>query len=98
MYKEEVSIDSRIHSRIIGTRGRNILKIMDDYKVDIRFPRSSDPDPNLVVIQGAEDDVLDAKDVLLNMEEEYVSIKLCSVINNITFVNFLEIDNLLDKP
>ncbi|KFM62860.1 Vigilin, partial [Stegodyphus mimosarum] len=70
MYKEEVQIDSRIHSRIIGTRGRNVLKIMDMYKVDIRFPRPSDPDPDLVVIQGAEDDVLDAKDHLLNLEEE----------------------------
>ncbi|GBM34136.1 Vigilin [Araneus ventricosus] len=72
MYKEEVSIDSRVHSRIIGSRGRNVVKIMDMFKVDIRFPRSSDPDPDLVVIQGAEDDVLDAKDHLLNLEEEYI--------------------------
>ncbi|GFT30691.1 vigilin [Nephila pilipes] len=72
MHKEEVSIDSRVHSRIIGTRGRNVVKIMDQYKVDIRFPRSSDPDPDIVVIQGAEDDVLDAKDHLLNLEEEYL--------------------------
>ncbi|CAL1268500.1 unnamed protein product [Larinioides sclopetarius] len=72
MYKEEVSIDARVHSRIIGSRGRNVVKIMDMFKVDIRFPRSSDPDPDLVVIQGAEDDVLDAKDHLLNLEEEYI--------------------------
>ncbi|GFU19163.1 vigilin [Trichonephila clavipes] len=72
MYKEDVSIDSRIHSRIIGSRGRNVVKIMEQFKVDIRFPRSSDPDPDIVVIQGAEDDVLDAKDHLLNLEEEYL--------------------------
>ncbi|XP_042900399.1 vigilin [Parasteatoda tepidariorum] len=72
MYKEEVKIDARIHSRIIGSRGRNVLKIMDQYKVDIRFPRQNDPDPDVVVIQGDEDDVLDAKDYLLNLEEEYV--------------------------
>ncbi|GBN52283.1 Vigilin, partial [Araneus ventricosus] len=75
MYKEKFSIDSRVHSRIIGSRGRNVVKIMDMFKVDIRFPRSSDPDPDLVVIQGAEDDVLDAKDHLLNLEEEYLRIK-----------------------
>ena len=72
MFKEEVLIDSRIHSRIIGSRGRNVLKIMDMYKVDIRFPRPNDPEPDLVIIQGAEEDVLDAKDYLLNLEEEYV--------------------------
>lgn len=74
MYKEEVPIDSRIHSRIIGTRGRNVIKIMDQFKVDIRFPRPNDPEPDLVIIQGNEDDVLDAKDYLLNQEEEYVSL------------------------
>ncbi|GFS49777.1 vigilin [Trichonephila inaurata madagascariensis] len=72
MHKEDVSIDSRIHSRIIGSRGRNVVKIMEQFKVDIRFPRSSDPDPDIVVILGAEDDVLDAKDHLLNLEEEYL--------------------------
>ncbi|GIX67510.1 vigilin [Caerostris darwini] len=72
MYKEEVTIDSRIHSRIIGSRGRNVMKLMDQFKVDIRFPRSTDSEPDLVVIQGAEDDVLDAKDHLLNIEEEFL--------------------------
>lgn len=74
MIKEEVSIDSRVHSRLIGSRGRNIRKIMDEFKVDIKFPRSDDPDPNLVTITGNEDNVYEAKDHLLNLEEEYVSI------------------------
>lgn len=74
MVREEVSLDARVHSRFIGFRGRNIRKIMDDYKVDIKFPRSDDPDPNLVVIMGADDNVQEAKDHLLNLEEEYVSI------------------------
>nr|XP_022901402.1 vigilin [Onthophagus taurus] len=72
LVKEEITIDSRVHSRLIGARGRNIRKIMEDYKVEIKFPRSDDPDPNLVVIMGQEDNVLEAKDYLLNMEEEYL--------------------------
>lgn len=80
MVKEEVSIDSRVHSRLIGTRGRNIRKIMEEFKVDIKFPRSEDPDPNLVTITGNEDNVQEAKDHLLNLEEEFVSIRiLCEV-------------------
>ena len=47
---EEVSIDHRVHSRIIGSRGRAVRKIMDEFKVDVRFPRPNDPDPNLVQI------------------------------------------------
>lgn len=73
LVKEEVSIDFRIHSRLIGSRGRNIRKIMEDFKVDIKFPRNEDPNPNLVIITGQEDNVMDVKDHLLNLEEEYVS-------------------------
>lgn len=73
MMKEEVRIDARVHSRLIGARGRNIRKIMEQFSVDIKFPRSTDPDPDIVTVIGAEDNVLDAKDHLLNLEEEYVS-------------------------
>lgn len=47
---------------------------MDEFKVDIKFPRKTDADPNIVTIVGAEDNVADAKDRLLNLEEEYVSV------------------------
>ncbi|PNF18399.1 Vigilin [Cryptotermes secundus] len=72
MVKEEVHIDARVHSRLIGARGRNIHKIMEQYSVDIKFPRSTDTDPNIVTVIGAEENVLDARDCLLNLEEEYM--------------------------
>lgn len=72
MVSESVRIDRRVHSRLIGSRGRNIRKIMDQYEVEIRFPRETDEDPNLVVISGLEDNVQEAKDYLLNLEEEYL--------------------------
>jgi len=72
MISEEVRIDHRVHSRLIGARGRAISKIMDEFKVDIRMPGRDGEDPDLVVITGHEDDVLDCKDHLLNLEEEYV--------------------------
>ena len=64
MIKEEVKIDPRVHSMIIGKRGRSIRKIMDDFKVDIRLPRDGDEDPSLVVISGDEEAVLDCIDHL----------------------------------
>jgi len=70
---ENVSIDCRVHSRIIGSRGRGIHRIMDDYHVDVRFPGRDSDDPNIVSITGTEDSVAECKDHLLNLEEEFVS-------------------------
>lgn len=71
--KEEVKIDSAVHSRLIGARGKNIRKIMEDYKVEIKFPRKTDADLDLVTIYGTEEGVVEAREHLLNLEYEYVS-------------------------
>jgi len=72
-FKEEVEIDPRVHSRIIGSRGKNVRQIMKEHNVDIRFPRSNSDNPSLVVISGPNPDkLLDVKDHLLNLEEEYI--------------------------
>ncbi|CAH2086464.1 unnamed protein product [Euphydryas editha] len=69
-FRDEVEIDPRVHRRLIGLRGKNIRRIMEEYKVDIRFPKQGDD--SIVVITGDEDNVLDAKDHLLNLAEEYL--------------------------
>merc|ERR1712241_911919 len=69
---EEVHIDPGVHSMIIGKKGRSIRKIMDDYKVDIRLPRSGDDDPSLVIVSGDDDSVQDCIDHLKILEEEYI--------------------------
>lgn len=35
MVSENVNLDSRVHARIIGARGKGIRKIMDEFKVRI---------------------------------------------------------------
>lgn len=47
---------------------------MEQFKVDVRFPRASDENKNLVEITGDENDCYDCQDELLNLEEEYVSV------------------------
>lgn len=37
MVKETVEIDSRVHSRLIGSRGKAIKKVMEEYKVRVIF-------------------------------------------------------------
>lgn len=66
----EVPIDPRVHRRLIGAKGRAIRKFMETYKVEIRFPSLNTSDP--VVISGHEDNVEEAKDQLLLLEEEYM--------------------------
>ncbi|XP_069583819.1 vigilin [Ranitomeya imitator] len=73
MVSEDLTLDHRVHARIIGGRGKAIRRIMDEFKVDIRFPQSGAPDPNLVTVMGKPEDVDEAIDHLLNLEEEYMS-------------------------
>merc|ERR1711874_566341 len=63
--------DSQIHSRLIGGRGRAIRAVMEEFKVEIKFPRGDD-DPNIVVIMGSQEAVDDCRDHLLNLAEEYM--------------------------
>lgn len=72
LVKQDLPIDRRVHSRLIGRRGRTIRQIMDQFKVEIRFP-SEGNDPDLVTIIGPEEKVQECSDYLLNMVEEYVS-------------------------
>jgi len=66
----EVDINQQIHSRIIGQKGRNVRKLMDQFKVDIRFPRGENAD--LVMITGTQDNCEACIEHLLVLEEEYM--------------------------
>jgi len=72
MMKEEILIDNRVHSMIIGRKGAGIRKIQQDFNVEIKLPREGDPNPDMVIVMGTEDGVLDCKDHLLNIQEEYL--------------------------
>lgn len=67
---EEILIDSRVHSRIIGGQGKTLAKIQEKFKVEIKFAgRSSD----VVVVKGTDADKIDeACEHLKSLEEEYL--------------------------
>lgn len=73
MISEDITLDARVHARIIGGRGKGIRKIMDEFKVDLRFPQSGAADPNQVTVTGRPEMVDEAIDHLLNLEEEYMA-------------------------
>uniref|UniRef100_A0A671R3K8 Vigilin n=1 Tax=Sinocyclocheilus anshuiensis TaxID=1608454 RepID=A0A671R3K8_9TELE len=73
MVSEDIRLDRRVHARIIGARGKAIRKLMEEFKVDIRFPQPGSEDPSKVTVTGLPENVDNATDHLLNLEEEYVS-------------------------
>jgi len=66
---QDIHIDRRVHPRLIGAKGRAIRKIMDDFGVDIRFPKDED----IVTVTGVQEKVEECVEHILNLEEEFVS-------------------------
>ncbi|XP_056224727.1 vigilin [Seriola aureovittata] len=72
MVSQDVHLDPRTHARIIGARGKAIRKLMEEFKVDIRFPQPGSDEPDKVTVTGLPETVDNAIDHLLNLEEEYL--------------------------
>ncbi|XP_063756714.1 vigilin isoform X1 [Eleginops maclovinus] len=72
MVSQDVRLDPRTHARIIGARGKAIRKLMEEFKVDIRFPQPGSDEPDKVTVTGLPETVDNAVDHLLNLEEEYM--------------------------
>uniref|UniRef100_A0A8C9Z7G2 Vigilin n=1 Tax=Sander lucioperca TaxID=283035 RepID=A0A8C9Z7G2_SANLU len=72
MVSHDVHLDPRTHARIIGARGKAIRKLMEEFKVDIRFPQPGSDEPDKVTVMGLPETVDNAIDHLLNLEEEYM--------------------------
>ena len=52
MTKEEVMIDNRVHSMIIGKKGVGIRKIQQEFNVEIKLPRDGDANPDMVIVSN----------------------------------------------
>lgn len=66
----ELTIDPRIHSRIIGGRGAGIKNLQDSFNVRINFPR--DKDSSLVTVVGDAANVEDAVEEINALAEEFM--------------------------
>uniref|UniRef100_H2ZHB1 K Homology domain-containing protein n=1 Tax=Ciona savignyi TaxID=51511 RepID=H2ZHB1_CIOSA len=65
---QDIKIDRKVHPRLIGTKGRAIKKIMEDFGVDIRFIKEED----IVTVTGPLEKVEECVEHILNLEEEYM--------------------------
>ncbi|XP_072896689.1 high density lipoprotein binding protein a isoform X1 [Hemitrygon akajei] len=94
MISEDITLNHKVHARIIGARGKAIRKIMEDYKVDIRFPQSGAEDLDRVTVTGLPENVDEAIDHLLNLEEEYMS----DVVENEALQAYMKPASRVDEP
>uniref|UniRef100_A0A0N4ZAE0 Vigilin n=1 Tax=Parastrongyloides trichosuri TaxID=131310 RepID=A0A0N4ZAE0_PARTI len=75
LFSQDVELDPRFHPRMIGTGGRALRKLCEDFKVDIRMPSKTDENPSLVTVSGKnEDDVFNCIEELKIQEEDYIEI------------------------
>lgn len=66
----EVTIDPRVHSRIIGSKGATVKRMQEEMQVRINFPR--DKASPIITVSGEENAVEDARAELLRMAEDFM--------------------------
>ncbi|XP_078419626.1 vigilin-like [Cetorhinus maximus] len=94
MVSEDITLNHKVHARIIGARGKAIRKIMEDFKVDIRFPPTGAEDLDRVTVTGLPENVDEAIDHLLNLEEEYMS----DVVESEAMQAYMKPASRMDEP
>lgn len=71
--EETIEIASQVHPRLIGAGGRAVKKLMEDFKVGVKFARQGDPNPDSVTLTGRADCILAAKNHMMKLAEQYLS-------------------------
>ena len=76
----EVSISSSYHPKIIGRKGQVIQKIRTDHAVQIQFPpvNADESDADRIILTGYEHNCEAAKEAILKIVKELVSVVLPS--------------------
>ena len=71
---KQISLNNRVHGHIIGSRGKAIHKIMNQFQVDISFPPRGVQDANIVTVTGLPNKVTKAIDHILSLEEYFMAV------------------------
>lgn len=71
--EETIEIASQVHPRLIGAQGRAVKKLMEDFKIRVKFARQGDPNPNAVTLFGRQDCIAAAKTHMIELADHYLS-------------------------
>ena len=70
----ELSIDPRLHPRLIGAKGKSLRKLVDAFPgVDVRFAGHGAADPGVVTVTGPPAPVEACRQRLQELADELVS-------------------------
>lgn len=69
-----VDVHPKYHPKIIGRKGAVITKIRTDHQVQIQFPERGSENESLISITGYEKNTEAARDDILKIVQELVSI------------------------
>ena len=74
----EIKIDvcPEYHPKIIGRKGAKIMQLRKDHSVNIQVPLKDDPEPSIITITGYEANANSAKEAIMAIVHEYVSVFL----------------------
>lgn len=75
-FEVKIEVKPEYHPKIIGRRGAVITQLRQDYDVNIQLPKKDDKDDGSISIMGYEKNVLEAKEAILKIVNEFVSILL----------------------
>jgi len=71
--EETIEISSQVHPRLIGAQGRAVKKLMDDYKIAVKFARPGDPNPNAVTLLGRQQNINAAKAHMQKVANQFLN-------------------------
>lgn len=71
--EETIEIPSQVHPRLIGAQGRAVKKLMDDFKVNVKFARQGDPNPSSVTLYGSASAIMAAKNHMIKLADQYMA-------------------------
>lgn len=83
-------MDPEYHPLVIGKGGSVITKIRTDYGVQINLPKRGEPDANIITIQGYEDKALQAKEAIMAIVHQLVSLYCSKLIRDRCTLLFCE--------
>ncbi|XP_065187615.1 vigilin-like [Sycon ciliatum] len=72
-FKMEIHIDPKYHSKLIGRRGTQISGWRAKYDVQFNFPSKDEPESDLIVLQGYEENCITAKEEIDRIVGDYES-------------------------
>lgn len=71
--EETIEIPNSVHPRLIGVQGRAVKKLMDDYKIAVKFARPGDTNSNAVTLTGSLASIAAAKKHMLKLADNYLA-------------------------